>query len=213
MILQQQIEALTREAQILKQLRLEGIPEFYGYFEEPDRKYFIMSYHEGVSLEQYVLTHHELPEESIRDMAIQICRIFAYLHRKDIVYGDLKPSNLLIEPDGRMVIIDFGMATQIAERRQEKVFKGTLGYAPPECWHSDMKLTPATDIFALGAALFYLLKGREPRDCYGDFVLSGEHIQKKNRWQPVLDKCCALDSTKRYQSAAEVFEALRKISL
>ncbi len=209
--LQRKQQVLTKEARLLSRLRLVGIPEFYGYFEESARRYFIMSYHEGINLEQKMFAQGKVSEDEVREIILKVCRILAYLHRKGVVYGDLKPSNLLIEPMGGMVLIDYGMAVEMAEIRKEKAFRGTLGYAPPECWHLQQKLSPATDIFSLGATLFYLLEGQNPGECYGHFVVSEE--EKKNRWQPVLDKCCALDAAKRYQSAAEVFEAVSKISL
>ncbi|MBO5347456.1 MAG: serine/threonine protein kinase [Lachnospiraceae bacterium] len=211
--LQRKQQVLTREARVLSGLRLEGIPEFYGYFEESARRYFIMSYHTGINLEQKMLAQGKMSEAEVREIILKVCRILTYLHRKGVVYGDLKPSNLLIEPMGGMVLVDYGMAVEMAEIRKEKAFRGTLGYAPPECWHLQQKLSPATDVFSLGVTLFYLLEGQNPGKCYGHFVLSEKDVQKKNRWQPVLDKCCALDSTKRYQSAAEVFEAVSKISL
>ena len=211
--LQRKQQVLTAEARFLNRLRMEGIPEFYGYFEEPARRYFIMSYHQGINLEQRMLAQGKMSEAEVREIILKVCRILAYLHRKGVVYGDLKPSNLLVEPMGGIVLVDYGMAVEMAEMRKEKAFRGTLGYAPPECWHLQQKLSPATDIFSLGATLFYLLEGQNPGKCYGHFVLSKEDVQKKNRWQPVLDKCCALDALKRYQSAAEVFDVVSKISL
>ena len=211
---QLQKETLLREGQILQQVRMEGIPEFYGYFEEQGRCYYIMSYHKGMDLEQYMLCHKSISEKLTLQIAVNTCRILAYLHQKGIVYGDLKPSNLLLEADGNITLLDFGAAEFMDQARKKIYFQGTLGYAAPECWHrGEITLSPATDIFALGATLFYLLEGREPRECYGNFVLSGDKTQKKNRWQSVLNKCCALDTRNRYRSAAEVYKDISQIRL
>lgn len=204
---------LRREAEILKKLRLDGIPEFYGCFEDAERIYYIMSYHKGMNLEEYVQKKGCMTEMLVQEIALEICRILAYLHsdRISVVHNDLKPANLLLQEDGSIVLLDFGLAEYLRGNKEKLFFQGTLGYAAPECWHRDaQKMSPATDIFSLGATLFYLLEGREPKDFYGKFWLGEGDAQKKNRWQTVLNKCCALDIQKRYQSAAEVYEVLRK---
>lgn len=209
-------ELLMREAEILGRLRQEGIPELYGCFEDAGKSYYIMSYYKGMNLEQYVLENGCMSERMVQKVTVDICRSLAYLHSKriQVIHNDLKPANLILQEDGHVVLIDFGLAERLSEVRTNISFQGTLGYAAPECWHREKgKLCPATDIFALGATVFYLLEGRNPREHFGKFELSAENRQKKNRWQSVLNKCCALDVCKRFQSAAEVYEAVSKIRI
>ena len=207
---------LMREAQVLSRLRHNGIPEIFGYFREKEKSYYIMSYHPGMDLERFVVQNGCMREVEVRRIAMEACRILAYLHseRISIVHNDLKPANFLLQDDGLMVLLDFGLAEYFRGEQEEIYFKGTLGYAAPECWHREQyEIGPAADIFALGATMFYLLEGKEPKDNYGKFVISDADPQKKNRWQSVLDKCCALDIRKRYQSAAEVYEVLNKLKV
>ena len=205
---------LLREAKVLSGLRKEGIPEMYGCFREAEKIYYIMSYHKGMNLEQYIQKNGCMTEVQVWKMTMGICRILAYLHdrRIAVIHNDLKPANIWLQEDGQVVLLDFGLAEHMTGEREKIYFQGTLGYAAPECWHRDTaEIGPATDIFALGATIFYLLEGREPKDCYGKFVITGDDVHKKNRWQSVLNKCCALEVRKRYQSAAQVYEALNKI--
>ena len=205
---------LQREAGILKGLRQEGIPEMYGCFRDAEKSYYIMSYHKGMDFEQYIQKKGCMTERQIQKFAMEICRILAYLHsdRIAVIHNDLKPANLFLQEDGKVVVLDFGLAEYFTGDREKFYFQGTLGYAAPECWHRETrKISPATDIFALGATMFYLLEGREPKENFGQFLLSSENVHNKNVWQPILNKCCALDMKKRYQSAAEVYGVLSKI--
>ena len=213
-------EALSKEASVLNKLRHEKIPQFFGFFEEENRIYYVMSYQEGACLEQLVRRKCSLvlPEERVCNIALQLCGILAYIHKKEVVHGDIKPANLLLSEYGDLTLLDFGTAVFGGEHmktdsdKSKYRFQGTLGFAAPECWHGGrVHLTPETDIFALGATLFYLLEGREPRECFGNFVLSEENQEKKNRWQPVLNKCCAMEASKRYHSAAEVYKDIKQI--
>ncbi len=213
---------LYREARLLSHLWWNGVPRMFGYFREPERSYYIMSWHEGSNLERYVKNEGRMALKWVRHIGVELCRILIYLHsEKSVVHNDLKPANILFSEKGEVALVDFGLAEGadfLMPSYFERVrFQGTPGYAAPECWHREKRqLFPATDIFALGATLFYLLEGKEPRECYGRFVLSDssfENLQKKNSWQAVLDKCCALDIRKRYQSTAQVYEALKKLEI
>ena len=197
---------LKKEVRVLHGLRQESIPEFYGYFEEPGRNYYVMSYHNGSNLEDYLRQQGSISERQVQKIALDLCRTLAYLHKKSVVYGDLKPSNVLIA-DKEVILLDYGAAGYLGEEQEDIYFQGTIGYAAPECWRSG-QLTYAVDIFALGAMLYRMLEGQEPKERFGRFALSSP--QKKNRWQSVLDKCCALDAGRRYQSIAQVYEVISK---
>ena len=203
-------EALKREAGILKVVRLETIPEIYGYFEEKEKRYFIMSYHEGQSLEEKLLRVW-LTEKQIKQVGLSLCSTLAYLHKKGIVYGDLKPSNIMWTKDS-VVLLDFGTAMFFNEIEQPVCFRGTAGYAAPEWFLGSGKVvTELADVFSLGATLYHLLERQEPTKHFGTFLL--QETQKKNRWQSVLDQCCAPDPEDRYRSMAQVYHAINKIEV
>lgn len=195
-------QALRREAYLLERLYHTHIPQFLSYVEEAGKQYYVMSFHEGITLEWYAASGRQMSEEQILKLLRDMGSALQYLHQKGIFHGDVKPSNILLDDTGDAVLLDFGTADYF-DTAQNVRFRGTLGYAAPECWHGDTKrLTPAADLFSLGATLYFLLEGRQPRDDYGHFKL--RDAQKKNRWQPVLDRCCTLNKEKRFQSAAEL---------
>ncbi|MBR2401546.1 MAG: serine/threonine protein kinase, partial [Lachnospiraceae bacterium] len=203
-------EALKREAEILKKIRLETIPEMYGYFEEKEKQYFIMSYHEGSNLEE-LLSKGSMPEKQIKEIALDACRTLAYLHKKGIIYSDLKPSNM-IWCNKHLILLDFGAALFSEEIGPHFCFRGTVGYAAPEWFREgNRKITYLADVFSLGATLYRLLERQEPKQHYGKFLLMDK--QKRNRWQSVLDKCCAPEPEKRYRSMAHIYDAINNIQV
>ncbi len=205
---------LEREVECLHKMRWEGVPEVYGYFQDEKRSYYVMSYHRGMDLERYVMEYGIMEEKVVQKVVLELCGILAYMHsdRIAMIHNDIKPANILLQEDGRIALLDYGLTESIGAMKRNVEFHGTLGYAAPENWHREKyKITPAGDVFSLGATLFFLLEGKEPKKYYGRFVLSEE--RKKNRWQSVLDKCCALDVAKRYQSTTQVFEMISKIKI
>ena len=201
-------EALKREAEILQKIRKETIPEIYEYLEEPDKQYFIMAYYQGFNLAEKKVV---LSEAHIKQIALSLCGTLSYLYRKEIIYGDLKPSNIIIAGK-QVILVDYGASIFKKDVPQNICFQGTAGYAAPECLNDDgREITYLSDIFGLGATLYSLLEQKNPRDHFGRFYLSDE--QKKNRWQSVLNKCCALKPEERYQSAVQIYDAIKKIEL
>lgn len=203
-------EVLKREARILQTIRLETIPEIYGYFEDGQKQYYIMSYHLGSNLGE-MLMKEGLTEKQIKKIALSVCRTLIYLHKKGIVYGDLKPANIILSEEG-VTLLDYGMAVCLDETQSDIYFQGTFGYAAPECFRGGTGCaTYLADVFALGATLYRLLEGQEPKKHYGRLILTD--IQKKNRWQSVLNKCCALEPENRFQSVAQIYDAISKIDV
>lgn len=203
-------EVLKREAGMLQKIRLETIPEIYGYFEDKQKRYYIMSYYEGSNAEELVLKGY-LVEKQIKMIALGLCRTLAYLHKKGIIYGDLKPSNVLLSK-GRVILLDYGAAMFLEEVGQNIYFQGTAGYAAPEWFGGRSRhVTCLVDVFSLGATLYRLLEGQEPKKHYGRLILTD--IQKKNRWQSVLDKCCAPEPENRYRSMTQLYNVISKINV
>lgn len=194
-------QALEQEAKLLAGLYHQHIPQILEYVREEERQYYVMTYHEGLNLKQYYSRYKEMCEEDILHVLYDTANTLHYLHQKGIYHGDIKPSNILLEPSKDAVLLDFGTAGVLGEPRKDIRFLGTIGYAAPECCQCGTEqITAAADIFSLGATLYYLLEGKEP-GC-GRLTLSD--MQKKKRWQPILDRCCTFDRQQRFQSAAEL---------
>ncbi len=161
----QRIEAneyFAREADTLAQLKHQAIPAITDRFEIANRHYLVMEYVEGRNLEEELAARGEpLPEGLVIDIARQLSDVLAYLHglKPPIIYRDMKPSNVMLNPNGRVVLVDFGIARLFKAARKGTMI-GTLGFAPPEQYQGHVD--PRSDIYSLGATLHYVLTGRDP---------------------------------------------------
>jgi serine/threonine protein kinase len=161
----QRIEAneyFAREADTLAQLKHQAIPAITDRFELANRHYLVMEYVEGRNLEEELAVRGEpLPEGLVIDIARQLCDVLVYLHglTPPIIYRDMKPSNVMLNSNGRVVLVDFGIARLFKAARKGTMI-GTLGFAPPEQYQG--LVDPRSDIYSLGATLHYVLTGRDP---------------------------------------------------
>jgi serine/threonine protein kinase len=162
---QQRLEAneyFAREADTLAQLKHSAIPAISDRFDQQNRHYLVMEYVEGRNLEEELaLRGAPLPEGLVIDVARQLCDVLAYLHglQPPIIYRDLKPSNVMLSRNGRVVLVDFGIARLFKAQRKGTMI-GTLGFAPPEQYQG--VADPRSDLYSLGATLHYVLTARDP---------------------------------------------------
>jgi len=163
--LQQRFEAndyFAREADTLAQLKHAAIPAITDRFDHQNRHYLVMEYIEGRNLEEELAQRGEpLPEGSVIDIARQLCDVLGYLHalKPPIIYRDVKPSNVMLAGNGRVVLVDFGIARLFQTQRKGTMI-GTLGFAPPEQYQG--LADPRSDIYSLAATLHYVVTGRDP---------------------------------------------------
>jgi serine/threonine-protein kinase len=150
------------EASILKGLSHPRIPRIYSHFTDEGRHYLTMDFVRGNDLDHLLDQQGALPEAQALEWAQQICDVLDYLHTRGLVYRDVKPSNIMIDEQGNMKLVDFGIAKVFnpAERGGTQI--GTPGYAPPEQYQG--LATPASDIYALGATLHHMVTGRDPTE-------------------------------------------------
>lgn len=159
------VRHFEREADILMRLSHPALPEVVDRFSEGGRQYLVLERVEGPTLDQ-VLQRRGGPideREAVR-WARQLCEVLAYLHGcvPPVVYRDLKPANVMLSVDGRVRLIDFGIARPLhPQRAGDTAAYGTPGYAPPE-QHAGHAV-PASDVHALGVTLFQLLTGCDPQ--------------------------------------------------
>lgn len=163
---QERQEGITRfeaEARLLERLVHPRIPRVYVHFKDEGRYYLVMDFVRGEDLESYVQQRGALSEAQVLRWADQICDVLQFLHsqRPPIIFRDLKPSNIMVQADGTIKLIDFGIA-KVLQSTQRGTQIGTPGYAPPEQYQG--LATVASDVYALCATLHHLLTGRDPRD-------------------------------------------------
>ena len=165
-------DLFLREAQMLQNLSHPGIPEFIEFFIQDDLMILAMEYVPGVNLEYYIEQNHgKLPPDQALDIAIQLSHILEYLHtgtgEHPVIYRDLKPSNVIIDPNGKARLIDFATAREYSPKKTaDTVRLGTPGYASPEAYGTG-QTDPRADVYSLAATLLQLVTGKSP----GDFPL------------------------------------------
>ena len=153
----------AREADMLATLRHPAIPAIYDRFSENSRHLLVMEYIAGENLEQKLATHGPFDEEQVRAWAAELCSVLGYLHAQQppVVFRDLKPGNIIVQPDGRVRLIDFGIARLFKpQQKADTTALGTSGYASPE--HYTGQTDARSDIYSLGATMHHVLTGRDP---------------------------------------------------
>src|SRR6266511_1704249 len=136
----------------------------YGEIEEPDpTAYLVMELVEGAPLSAVLARRRRLDPERVLDVIAQAALALEAAHRTGIVHRDVKPSNLVIRPDGVVKVTDFGIARAIGElpRSEIGLVGGTAGYLSPE-QVACRTATPASDVYALGVVAYECLAGRRP---------------------------------------------------
>jgi serine/threonine-protein kinase len=156
------IRRFLEEGRVLHSLRDHAaIPKVYRSFVDNGRYYLAMEFIQGDDLEDVLQKRGRFSEAQVLLWADQLCDVLQYLHDNGLIYRDMKPSNVMIARDGRVKVIDFGIA-QVLRPGYRGTMIGTPGYAPPEQYQG---ITNAqSDIYALAATLHHLVTGRDPRE-------------------------------------------------
>jgi serine/threonine protein kinase len=159
------IEDFAREARVLASLAHPGIPNVIDYFAENNRHYLVMEFVAGGDLQgmlDKLGPKGKLPETRVLRWARQMLDVLSFLHSQTpaIIYRDLKPGNIMIDKDGRAMLIDFGIARFLPPGGRGTQI-GSVGYAPPEQYMG--KVEPRSDLYSLAATIHHLLSGRDPQ--------------------------------------------------
>jgi serine/threonine protein kinase/GTPase SAR1 family protein len=174
-----------QEALLLANLNHVCLPDIYDYFSQDGGWYFVMKYIPGQTLSQFL---HTIPDErlsieAVLTIGITLCEVLEYLHTQtpSVIFGDLKPDNIMITPEGNLYLIDFGIARLFEVTQAENWKFVSQGYSPPE-QYQNAQITPRADIYSLGATLHQLLSGQQPaKDKYAFAPLQlGDQSWAKN---------------------------------
>ena len=208
--------AFEREAAMLATLRHPGIPQVFDFFTLGETSYLVLEYIEGEDLERLLARSRDsIPEVTLIEWGLQILDVLAYLHAREpepIVFRDLKPSNVMLRPNGSLCLIDFGIA-RVFQPLQRGTMIGTEGYAPPEQYRGIAD--PRGDLYALGATLYHLATRIDPRT-EPPFSLTERPPRTVNPelsegFQAVILRALAYNPSDRFPSAVTMAEALRAL--
>lgn len=193
---------LSAEPNILKQLNHVGIPKIIDIFYENDNLYMVEDYIEGYNLEEYIKINGNVDSKAILLVALKLCEILEYLHglNPPIIYRDLKPQNIIISKNHQVTLVDFGISrTYKSSQIMDTIVMGTKGYAAPEQYgmaQSDFK----TDIYGLGAVMFFLAAGRSPNSPMEPLKDDSYSIETTKEIRDIIKKCMQLEANERYES-------------
>ena len=217
-------EQFQREARLLATLRHPNLPRVTDYFvEEGSRQYLVMDYIEGEDLKTRLEREGKLPVAEAVIIALALCDALEYLHSREppVIHRDIKPANVRISPEGRVYLVDFGLA-KIGGGDQRTVTGAqavTPGFSPPEQYgtaHTD----PRSDIYSLGATLYNALSGQMPPDAF-ERVLERAELQPldvlnpevPSRLSDAIVRAMALEPADRYPSVSAFKEALLALGI
>lgn len=213
-------QGLVAETNILKKLRHPGLPEIKDIIDTNDSFVIVMELVDGRSMDKVLDEKGALPEQYVVEWAKQICDVFQYLHTRTpaIIYRDMKPSNIMLKPDGSICIIDFGTAREFKEHNvKDTTTLGTVGYAAPEQYGGagQRQSDARTDIFTLGATIYHLVTGYSPNPSappyYGMVPIRQIDPTLSKGLEKIILKCCQQKPEDRYQNCLEVLYALEHI--
>jgi serine/threonine protein kinase/ABC-type Fe3+ transport system substrate-binding protein len=212
------IQDFKNEADLLVKLNHENLPNVSNVFDDGGKVYLVMEFIEGKTLET-LLDERRAPldEATVIGWALQLCSVLHYLHTRPqpIIFRDLKPANVIVTAEGKIKLIDFGIArTFKAASSKDTTLLGSHGYAPLEQYgrgQSDAR----SDIYALGATLYHLLTNEIPVDSPTRrvhvqlFVLPRQiNPRVSQETENIVLKAMADEPRDRYQTAAEMYQAI-----
>lgn len=209
---------LLNEARRLARLHHPNLIAIYDVLTLEDDLILITEFVDGISLDQHLRRHGPLSERALLRAAIQLVRALRYLHEQGYVHRDLKPANMMLERDGTLKLIDFGLASPMHElldtpETRAKGALGTPGYMAPEQLIEGGLATVRTDIYQLGVTLYELATGQGPTS------LAAGSYQPLDKMRPELSnelaylvaRCVDPHPERRWHSAAELLTRLQRL--
>ena len=181
--------------EILCAIRCENLPEIYDAIDMEDGQIVLEEYIDGITVAE-VMQIGKYHYWGAKKVLLAVCSALSVLHSRSIVHRDIKPENVMIDKNGRVVLIDFNASRKETASSKDTVIMGTVGYASPEqlgLWQTDAR----TDIYAAGVLLNVMLTGKHPTQVYA-----------RGRAGHIVRKCTALNPEDRYQSAEKLASAL-----
>ena len=206
-------ERFLKEARTMAKFsKDEGIVKALDFFEINNTAYIVMEYLEGITLKQYLRENQRIAPEDLIELLVSLIESLDEIHSQGMIHRDISPDNIMVLPDGRIKLMDFGAArdyTEFGEKSLSIVLKP--GYAPPEQYQTHGVQGPWTDIYALCATMYKCITGENPPDAIervmddslkkiSEFgiaippqeeaaIIKGMSVSAKDRYQDIKDFC------------------------
>ena len=218
-------ERFKNEAKLMASLNHKNITKISDFDEQPNQLSIILEFLEGEDLNEKIKRQGALPDDEILSIFKQAFSAFQYAHEKGIVHRDIKPSNIYILPDGRIKILDFGIAKLFGEGNEMTktgTQMGTPIYMSPEQVKSDKSIDHRSDIYSLGITLYAAIVGKPPYDATTEsqFEIFNKIVFEpirslgiESKYNDIVAKACNKDREQRYQSCEEWLEVMNNLSL
>ena len=218
-------ERFKNEAKLMASLNHQNITKISDFDEQPNQLSIILEFLEGEDLNEKIKRQGALPDDEILSIFKQAFSAFQYAHEKGIVHRDIKPSNIYILPDGRIKILDFGIAKLFGEGNEMTktgTQMGTPIYMSPEQVKGDKSIDYRSDIYSLGITLYAAIVGKPPYDATTEsqFEIFNKIVFEpirslgiESKYNDIVAKACNKDREQRYQSCEEWLEALNNLGL
>lgn len=217
-----------KEVDLLKHTYL---PQVLDFIQENGQTYTVMDFVDGADMDSMVKSGRKFTAAEVRRYAIQLCSAVKYLHSQNpsIIHSDIKPSNIMLNSNNDICLIDFNVS--LVFNGSSQVLGGTFGYAPPEQFGIPLdRLFPdvnisglvginrpyideRSDIFSIGASLYYLLTGIRPRPDYQNIPVDKCGVRASDGLTHIINKAMSLNPSRRYRTADEMLTALNNIGV
>ena len=209
-------ERFLKEARTMAKFSKDkGIVKALDFFEINNTAYIVMEYLEGVTLKQYLRENKRIDAEDLVELLVPLIEALDEIHSQGLIHRDISPDNIMVLPDGRIKLMDFGAArdyTEFGEKSLSIVLKP--GYAPPEQYQTHGVQGPWTDIYALCATMYKCITGENPPDAIERVM--DDHLKKISAFGiPVLPqieeaiiKGMSVAANDRYQNVGDFCEDL-----
>ena len=203
------LESFEKEAKLLQNLVHPGVVQLVDYFVEDHRAYLVMEHVTGNNLRDTVQVEGPMSEERVQAIAGQLCTILQFLHEQGVVHRDFTPENLIMDSSSRIKLIDFNVAQQTQGGSQGTIV-GKPSFMPPEQFRG--KANTQSDIYAMGATLYFLLTGCDP-DPISQSSPAAKNQSVGTAMDAIVKRATALQLKDRYQSVSEVVADLEKLAV
>jgi serine/threonine-protein kinase len=177
------IARFLREAQAIAQLQHKNICDVYDFgFLPHGQPFIVMEFLHGTALSKIISEKKRLPVKDAVNIIVQACDGLSAAHKNGIIHRDIKPGNIFIMDDGRIKLLDFGLAKTLDKEDRPLTATGiTVGTAeymsPEQCF--GLQVTASSDIYALGCVLFEMLTGTTPFEAFDDIEYMNKHVKEK----------------------------------